>query len=121
MAGTTGGSVDESCSTANEGVVASSSDDHETFTALHGRRSITSIALVLINSQRFASDGRLINLKIAFVGDKPAISWDNASIFNLENVARHNHGSFDFDQLAVSKDNCFQGQSLLELFNNRPS
>lgn len=76
-----GGSlVDESGSATNESVVTSGGNDHEGLTTLDGRRSIARIALVLVDGQRFTSDGRLIDLEESILSNDTTIGWDNGTL-----------------------------------------
>lgn len=49
-----------------KGETNASHSHHEGFATLDARRSVTSIAHVLVNSQRFAGDGRLIDLQLFY-------------------------------------------------------
>lgn len=76
----TSGLGDERSGTTDESVVTGSSDDHEGLTTLDGGRSIAVVALVLVDSERLASDGGLINLKEGIFGDDATISGNDSTL-----------------------------------------
>ncbi|KAL0635535.1 hypothetical protein Q9L58_005466 [Maublancomyces gigas] len=80
MTSTSRSSRDESSGATDEGVVTSSSNDHEGLTTLDGRRRVTLVTLVLVDSERFTGDGRLINLEERVIGNNTTISRNDSSL-----------------------------------------
>ncbi|ROW03986.1 hypothetical protein VSDG_00847 [Cytospora chrysosperma] len=115
------GSVDKGGSTTDEGVVTSGSDNDEGLTTLDGGGSETLVTLVLVDSERLASDGGLVNLQEGILGDNATVSGDDRTILNLENITGDNLGSLNLLQGTVTKDNSLQSESLLEFVDNAAS
>jgi hypothetical protein len=109
---------DKSSGATNEGVVTSSGDNDESLTTLDSGRSIAVVTLVLVDSQRLASDGRLINLNEAALGNEATIGGDDGTLLNLEDITGNNLGGLDLLESAVTEDNSLQSKGLLELFND---
>jgi hypothetical protein len=82
MTSSAGSLVDESSSTTDESVVTSGSDDHESLTTLDTGGSITLIALVFVDCERLASNGRLIDLEESIIGNNAAISGNDSTLGN---------------------------------------
>lgn len=118
VAGSTRRLGDQSSGTTDEGVVTGSSDNHESLSTLDSGRSIAVVALVLIDSQRLTSDGRLINLDEATLGDEATIGRDDGTLLNLKNITGDNLRGLNLLKGTVTEDNGLQGQCLLELINN---
>ena len=115
------GSVDKGGSTTDEGVVAGGSDNDEGLTTLDGGGGEALVTLVLVDSQRLASDGRLINLQESILGDNATISGDDGTLLNLEDITGNDFGGLKLLQGAVTKDNSLQSQGLLEFVDNAAS
>lgn len=81
MASTGGGLVDQGSGTTDESAVTSSGDDHKGLTTLDTGRRVTLVALVLVNSKGFTSDGRLIDLEESIFGHNATVSGDNGTLF----------------------------------------
>ncbi|TLS28806.1 hypothetical protein PpBr36_01840 [Pyricularia pennisetigena] len=118
---TGGGSVDKGGSATDEGAVTSGGDDNKSLTTLDGGRSIALVALVLVDSKRLASDGRLINLEIGIVGDNATVGGNDGTLLNLKNVTGDDLGSLDLLELTVTEDDSLQGESLLQLVDDGTS
>jgi hypothetical protein len=118
MTGTAGSRCDERGSTTDEGAVTSGSDDHEGLTTLDGGGCVTGVAIVLVDSERLAGDGGLIDLEVGIFGDNATVGGDDGTFFNLKNVTGDDFGGFDFLELAVTEDGGLESESLLEFFDN---
>jgi hypothetical protein len=116
-----GGLVDKSSGTTDEGVVTSGGNNHETLTSLDGRRGKGVVAKVLIDGKRLTGKSGLINLEETIGGDNSAISGDNGTLLELEDITGDNLGSLNLNITTVSNNNSTEGKSLLELLNNRTS
>lgn len=121
MPSSTGSFVDECGGTADESSVSGSSDNHECFTTLDGRGSITRVSLVLIDGKRFSSDGGLIDLDVGVLGDDATVGRNDCTFFDLDDITGNDFGGFEFDEGAISEGNGFKRQSLLQLFDNGTS
>jgi hypothetical protein len=75
-----GGLVDQGSGTTDESVVTSGGDDHKGLTTLDTGRSVTLVALVLVNSKGFTSDCRLIDLEEGIFGNDSTVSGDNGTL-----------------------------------------
>jgi len=102
---------DKGSSSADEGVVTSSSNDNESLTSLDSGGSIAVVTSVLVDSERLASDGRLIDLNEAALGNETTISRDDGSLFNLENITGNDLGGLDLLESTVTEDNSLKSQS----------
>ncbi|TLD21338.1 hypothetical protein PspLS_09068 [Pyricularia sp. CBS 133598] len=115
---TSGGSVDKGGGATDEGAVTGGGDDDESLTTLDGRGSVALVALVLVDSKRLASDGRLVNLEVGIVGDNATVGGNDGTLLNLENVTGNDLGSLNLLELTVTEDNSLQGESLLQLVDD---
>lgn len=115
---TGGSSVDEGSGATDEGAVTGGGDDDESLTTLDGRRSVALVALVLVDSKRLASDGRLINLEVGIVGDNATVGGNDGTLLNLKNVTGNDLGGLDLLELTVTEDDSLESQSLLQLVDN---
>ncbi|GKT51544.1 uncharacterized protein ColSpa_11725 [Colletotrichum spaethianum] len=113
-----GGSVDESGSATDEGVVTSGGNDNESLTTLDGGRGVAVVVAVLVDGQRLTSDGGLVDLEESILGDDAAIGRDNGTLLNLEDITGDNFGGLNLLQSAVTEDDSLEGESLLEFGNN---
>ncbi|TLD09389.1 uncharacterized protein PgNI_07616 [Pyricularia grisea] len=118
---TGGSSVDKGSGATDEGAVTSGGDDDESLTTLDGRRSVALVALVLVDSKRLASDGRLINLEVGIVGDNATVGRDDGTLLNLKNVTGNDLGGLDLLELTVTEDDSLEGEGLLQLVNDGTS
>ena len=118
MTSSAGSLADESGGTADEGSVSRSSDNHESLTTLDGRGCITSVSLMFIDGKRFSGDGRLIDLDERVLGDDTPIGGNNCTFFDLNDITGNDFGGLEFDESAVSKGNCLECKSLLQLFDD---
>ena len=73
---------------------------------------------MLVDSQRLAGDGRLIDLEECIVGDNTTVGRDDGTLLNLEDVARDDFRSLNFLELAVTENGSLEGKSLLEFVDN---
>ncbi|PTD13270.1 hypothetical protein FCULG_00004147 [Fusarium culmorum] len=112
---------DESSGTTNEGVVTSGSNDNEGLTTLDSGRSVTVVTMVLVDSERLSSDGGLINLAEAALGNETTISRNNGSLFDLEDVTGNDFRGLDLLESAITEDNSLESKSFLELLDNGTS
>jgi hypothetical protein len=115
---TGGSSVDKSGGTTNKGVVTGGGDDKEGLTTLDTGRSIALVTLVLVDGERFTSDGRLIDLKEGILGDDATIGGDNGTFLNLENITGNDLGSLNLLEGTVTENNSLESKSLLQLVDN---
>lgn len=74
------GSVDQSGSATDEGVVTGRSNDHESLTTLDSGGSVASIALVLVDGERLTSQSGLIDLEESTLSDDATIGRDNGTL-----------------------------------------
>ena len=112
MTRATSGLGDEGSGTADEGVVTSSSNDNESLTTLDSGRSVAVVTMVLVDSERLASDGRLINLTEAALGNETTISGDDSSFFNLEDITGNDLRGFNLLEGTVTEDDSLESESL---------
>ena len=110
MTSSSSGLGDKGSSSTDEGVVTSSGDDDEGLTTLDSGRSIAVVTSVLVNSERLASDSRLVNLNEAALGNEATISRDDGSLFNLENITGHDLGGLNFLESTVTEDNSLESK-----------
>jgi hypothetical protein len=61
-------------------VVAGGSNNDESFTTLDGRRGVALVALMLVDGEGFAGDGRLVDLKEGLIGNNTAISGNDGAL-----------------------------------------
>lgn len=115
MTSASSGLGDKGGGSANESVVTSSSNDNESFTSLDSGGSIAVVTSVLVDSERLASDGRLINLDEAALGNKTTIRRNDGSFLNLENITGNDLRGFDFLESTVTEDDSLKSKSLFEL------
>ena len=114
-------SVDKGSSATDEGVVTSGGNDNEGLTTLDGGGSVAGVVLVLVDGERLTGDGGLINLEESIIGDDTAISGNDGTLLNLENITGDNLGSLDLLQGAVTENDSLEGKSLLEFIDDRTS
>jgi len=112
---TSGSASNERGSATNKGGVTSGSDNNEGLTALDSGRSVADIAFVLVNSERLASDGRLVNLEESIFGNNATVGGDDGTLLNLENIARDDIGSLNFSEVTVTEHSSLKSKSLLQL------
>ena len=55
-------------------------DDDESLTTLDSRGCVDSIALVLLDSEGFTGQSRLVNLEVCVLGDDTAVSGDDGTL-----------------------------------------
>ncbi|CAG9938832.1 unnamed protein product [Clonostachys rosea f. rosea IK726] len=115
----TGGSGNESSSTANKGVVTSGSDDDEGLTTLDGRGREALITVVLVDSERFTSKSGLIDLEEGALGDDTTVSGDNGTIINLEDITGNDLVGLNLLQGTITEDSGLESESLLEFVDDR--
>jgi hypothetical protein len=111
----------ESSGTTDEGVVTSGSNDNESLTTLDSGRSVAVVTMVLVDSERLASDGRLINLTEAALGNETTISGDDCTLFNLEDITGNDLRGFNLLEGTVTEDDSLESKSLFQLFDNATS
>jgi hypothetical protein len=109
----TGRLGDKGSGTTDEGVVTSSSNDNESLTTLDSGRSVAVVTMVLVDSERLASDSRLINLTEAALGNETTISGDDSSLFNLEDITGNDLRGFNLLEGTVTEDDSLESKSLL--------
>ncbi|CAF3594394.1 unnamed protein product [Fusarium graminearum] len=112
---------DESSGTTNEGVVTSGSNDNEGLTTLDSGRSVTVVTMVLVDSERLSSDGGLINLAEAALGNETTISRNDRSLFDLEDVTGNDFRGLDLLESAITENNSLESKSFLELLDDGTS
>jgi hypothetical protein len=69
--------------------------------------------MVLVNSERLASDGRLVNLAEAALGNETTISGDDGTLLNLEDITGNDFRGFNLLQGAVTEDNSLESEGFL--------
>ena len=111
----TGGAGDEGGSATDEGGVTSGGDDDESLTTLDSGGSVADIALVLVDGERLAGDGRLIDLEESVFGDNATVGGDDGTLLDLEDITRDDLGRLDLGERAVTEDSGLEGERLLEL------
>lgn len=121
MTSSTSGLRNKGSSTTNEGVVTSSSDDDESLTTLDSGRSVTVVTMVLVNGERLSSDGGLIDLAEASLGNETTIGGNDGSFLNLENITGNDLRGLNLLQGTVTEDNSLEGKSLLQFLDNTTS
>ena len=109
---------DEGSGTTDEGVVTSSSNDNESLTTLDSGRSVAVVTMVLVDGERLASDGRLINLTEAALGNETTIGGDDGTLLNLEDITGNDLGGFNLLERSVTEDNGLESESLFEFVDN---
>lgn len=110
MTSSSSGLGDKGSSSTDEGVVTSGGNDDESLTSLDSGGSIAVITSVLVDSERLASNGRLINLDEAALGNETTISRDDGSLFNLENITGHDLGGLNFLESTVTEDDSLESK-----------
>lgn len=112
------GGVNESGGTTNEGVVTSGGDNDEGLTTLDGGGSEALVALVLVDSERFTSDGRLVDLQEGILGDNATVGGDDSTLFDLEDITWDNLGGLKLLQGAITQDNSLESEGLLQFLDD---
>jgi len=105
------GGVDEGSGATNEGVVTSGSNDDESLATLDSRGSVALVALVLVDSERLAGDGGLINLEIGILGNDAAVGGNDGTLLNLQDIAGNNLGGLELLQSTVTENNSLESES----------
>lgn len=80
MTSAASGLGDQGSGATDEGVVTGGGNDDEGLTTLDGGRSKAVVALVLVDSERLTSDGRLINLEESILSDDATISGNDSTL-----------------------------------------
>jgi hypothetical protein len=104
---------DKGSGTTDEGVVTGGSNDNESLTTLDSGRSVAAVTMVLVDSERLASDGRLINLTEAALGNETTIGGDDSAFLNLEDITGNDLGGFNLLERSITEDNSLESKSLL--------
>jgi hypothetical protein len=118
VASSTGRLGDEGSGTTNEGVVTSGGDDDEGLTTLDSGGSKAVVALVLVDSERLTGQSRLVNLEESILSDDAAISGDDGTLLNLEDITGNDLGSLNLLESAITEDNSLEGKSFLEFVDD---
>ena len=103
--------VDEGSGATDEGVVTGGSNDDESLATLDSRGSVALVALVLVDSERLAGDGGLINLEIGILGNDAAVGGDDGTLLNLQDIAGHDLGSLKLLQSTITENNSLESES----------
>jgi hypothetical protein len=74
---------------------------------------------VLLNGERLASDGRLVDLQEGVLGNNAAVGGDDGALLNLEDVTGNDVLSSNLYNGAIAQDNSLEGERLLELLHDR--
>jgi hypothetical protein len=117
----TSGLRNKGSSTTNKGVVTSGGNDNEGLTTLDSGRSVTVVAMVLVDGERLSSDSGLIDLAEASLGNETTIGGNDSSLLNLENVTGNDLRGLDLLQGTVTEDNSLESKSLLQFLYNAAS
>jgi hypothetical protein len=112
---------DEGSSATDEGVVTGGGDDNEGLTTLDSGRLEAVVAVVLVDSEGLASDGRLINLQESVFGNNATVGGDDGTLLDLEDITGNNHGSLNLLEGAITEDDSLKGKSLLQFVDNGTS
>jgi hypothetical protein len=112
---------DEGSGTTDEGVVTSGGDDNEGLTTLDSRGLEAVVAIVLVNSERLASDSGLIDLEERVLSNDATISGNNGTLLNLEDITGNDERSLNFLEGTVTENDSLESESLLQLVDNRSS
>ncbi len=80
MASSAGSLIDKSSCTTDESVVTSSGNNNKGLTTLDTGRSIALVTLVLVDCERLASDGRLIDLEECVIGNNTTVRGNNGTL-----------------------------------------
>jgi hypothetical protein len=111
VTGASASGVHEGSGATDEGVVTGRSDDDESLATLDSRGSIALVALVLVDSERLASDGRLINLEESVLGNDTAIGGDDGTLLNLQDIAGDDLGGLNLLESTVTENNSLERKS----------
>lgn len=74
---------------------------------------------MLVDGERFTSDGGLINLKVGILCDNATISRNNSAFLNLQDIARNDFGGLELLEGTVTENNGLEGERFLQLVDNR--
>lgn len=117
----TSGLGDKGSGATNESVVTSGGNNDEGLTTLDERRLEALIVLVLVDSEGLASDGRLINLQESILSDDLAVSRNDGTLLELEDITGNDLGSSDFLEGTVTEDDGLESESLLQFVDDGAS
>lgn len=115
------GRVDQGGGATDEGVVSGGGNDDEGLATLDSRRSVAVVALVLVDGEGLASDGGLIDLEVGILGDDAAISGNDSTFLNLQDIAGDDLGGLDLLKSTVTENDCLESESLLQFVDNGTS
>lgn len=121
MTSATSGLGDESSGATDEGVVTSGGDDDEGLTTLDGGGGVAVVAAVLVDSEGFTSDGRLVNLEESIFSDDATVGGDDGTLLNLEDITGNDLGGLNLLEGAITENDSLEGKSLLEFLDNGTS
>lgn len=121
VTGATSGLGDEGSSATDEGVVTSGGNDDEGLTTLDSGRLEAVVAIVLVDSEGLASNGRLIDLEESVFGNNATIGGDDGTLLNLEDITGNDEGSLNLLEGTVTEDDSLESESLLQLVDNGTS
>jgi hypothetical protein len=76
---------------------------------------------VLVDSERLASDGGLINLEESVLSDNATVGGDDRTLLNLQDIARDNFGGLNLLEGTVTENDSLESESLFEFFDNGTS
>ncbi len=91
---------------------------------------------MFVDGERLSSDGGLIDLEEGVFGHDATIGGDDGTLehvsitginringssylFNLKDITRNDHGSFDFLKTTTSENDGFESEGFLQLLDNR--
>lgn len=119
MTGAGRGRVDKGSGTTDEGVVTGGGDDHEGLTTLDGGGSVAVVHLVLVDSKGFTGKSGLIDLEESLFGDDTAISGDDGTLLDLEDITGNDLGGFNLNKTTVAENDGLEGKSLFQFIDDR--
>jgi hypothetical protein len=111
VTGAGAGRVDKGSGATDEGVVTSGGDDDEGLTTLDTRGGVALVTLVLVDSERLASDGRLVDLEEGIVGHNAAIGGNDGTLLNLQNITGNDLGGLNLLEGTVTEDDSLESES----------
>lgn len=76
---------------------------------------------MLVDSERLASDGRLVNLEESALSDNATVGGDDRTLLNLQDIARDNFGGLNLLEGTVTENDGLESESLFEFFDNGTS
>lgn len=121
MTSATSGLRNKGSGTTNESVVTGGSNDNEGLTTLDSGGSVTVITSMLVDSERLASDGGLINLDEAALGNETTVSGNDGTFLNLKDITGNDFRGLNLLESTITEDDSLESKGLLQLLDNASS